>query len=208
MNITSTTITIKGCNTNTFTYRALEDGTISFGPVASTKKACPQDYDSIYVNSVIRSKRYENQNPDLTLYFQSEDKTITWAIGKLDSNLVIEPPIYPLPKIVPLDQGNYKIRIIGSNLSTLPFTISRNTDGTDSFGFVGCNSNLYTYQAYSDGQLQVSSTGISTLKFCADDKDSFYGGLLAKSVYYRRNGDRYILSDSKEKDLIELIFVY
>jgi heat shock protein HslJ len=52
---------VNGCNDQSATYRATNDGKISFSGFQSTKKYCQDDKDSIYTDALVNSVRFESR---------------------------------------------------------------------------------------------------------------------------------------------------
>ena len=128
LNVDNERMVISGCNIHTFDYIAFEDGTIEFGPAASTERACQDDVDIVFLTNVIRSTNYNEENGKVL--FQNDDGE-TYAVAKRKSNVAQNPQdtsppkppttIQPRPTRVYLKEGKYTIKILRSNLPTLPF---------------------------------------------------------------------------------------
>ena len=49
---------LNGCNLNSATYEAYDNGTIKFGLFISTLRFCPNDNDSVYTSALSGSVKY------------------------------------------------------------------------------------------------------------------------------------------------------
>ncbi len=58
---------LNGCNVQSATFKAADDGSILFGPFISTKIFCQNDKDSVYTSALSNSVKYVIQGDKLIL---------------------------------------------------------------------------------------------------------------------------------------------
>lgn len=63
---------LNGCNSFSGQYQADSTGSIKFGPMAGTLKACSTDFDSQYTNAISNSVAFTNEAN--TIVFRDADK--------------------------------------------------------------------------------------------------------------------------------------
>jgi heat shock protein HslJ len=49
--------TLSGCNTFNFKFSLADNGNIIFGAVSSTKVACENDFDNVFLYTILRAQR-------------------------------------------------------------------------------------------------------------------------------------------------------
>jgi hypothetical protein len=68
-------VIVNGCKSPVGNYKAFEDGSISFSPFAITGQFCKNDKDSVYINALMNSVRFEI-NADGMILYSKEGKQI------------------------------------------------------------------------------------------------------------------------------------
>ena len=64
---------LNGCNVNSATYEAYDNGTIKFGLFISTLRFCPDDQDSLYTSALSNSVTYEIDGDILILLTKDDE---------------------------------------------------------------------------------------------------------------------------------------
>ncbi len=172
---------LNGCNLNTATYEAYDDGSIKFTQFLSTRKLCQNDKDSVYTSALSSSAKYVIQNDKLTL-FTATDKQSLVLTRYVAPPVIIAPPI---SKPVYFS-GNYTTDITATKQITISFNVNSSISILN-----GCNSYSSTYRAFANGSFSVNEF-IGTLKYCQMDNDYLYLNALADAVAF-------VESDNKEK---------
>lgn len=64
---------LNGCNVNSATYEAYDNGTIKFGLFISTLRFCVDDQDSLYTSALSNSVTYEIDGDILILLTKDDE---------------------------------------------------------------------------------------------------------------------------------------
>ncbi len=133
---------LNGCNLNTATYEAFDDGSIRFTQFLSTRKYCQDDKDSVYTSALASSTKYVVQNDKLTLLTSTDKETLVLT-PYVAPPVVIAPPVASKPVYF---SGNYTTDITATKQLTILFNLNSTISIMN-----GCNSYSSTYRAYSNG---------------------------------------------------------
>lgn len=147
---------LNGCNVQSATYKATDDGYIYFGAFISTRMYCQNDKDSIYTSALTNSVRFILRGDALTLRSSSGQQTLLLA-PYVNTTTVTSPVVTPpvvTPVVTPVEVknvvfvGNYSTNI--RNDSDL--IISLSSDQRVNI-LNGCNSYGSNYSAFSNGSI-------------------------------------------------------
>lgn len=145
-----------GCNVQSGTYRAGDDGSISFGTFVSTRKFCQDDKDSVYTNALSNSAKYKVSGDKIALLSVNGQQTLLLTpFVNTTVPVVVTPPVVtpsvPEVKKILFTAGTYSPSI--KNDSDL--SISFSSDNKVSI-LNGCNSYGSSYSAFSNGSVFFS----------------------------------------------------
>lgn len=129
-------VSFKGCNSNSLSYEAFDNGTLKItGPALSTKIYCENDRDSQYISILTSVTGFIRVGVNINLVQNNN------VIVYLENNS----GVHPTPGRLPVSlAGFYRAEFSG-----FPF-IQFNISATH-ISFSGCNENTIPYAAYNDG---------------------------------------------------------
>lgn len=171
---------VNGCNVQSGTYEAYDDGSIKFSQFMSTRMFCPNDKDSVYTTALTSSTKYQVQGEGNILLQNSNNQ----------QTILLSPYTAPKQeaKRVYLGVGNYTTNI--KEDSDLVISI-----GSERINLLnGCNTYGADYKAYSNGSIQVGDF-IGTEKACRLDFDYLYLNALSDSSIFSESSNSIVLKD-------------
>lgn len=170
-----------GCNVQSGTYEAYEDGSIKFSQFMSTRMFCPNDKDSVYTTALTSS----------TKYIVSGEGSILLQNSNNQQTMLLSPYVNTTKqeaKRVYLGVGNYTTSI--KEDSDLVVSI-----GSERINLLnGCNTYGADYKAYSNGSIRVGEF-IGTEKACRLDFDYLYLNALSDSSVFSESSNSIVLKD-------------
>ncbi len=172
---------INGCNSQSGTYKASDDGSISFGVFISTRMFCQNDKDSVYTNALTNSATFKLQGDQITLFSRSGQQTL--LLTPFVAPPVVTPPVISPPVVI--SSPSRRISFLSGNYSTdikndVDLLVSFANDGKASI-LNGCNSFNTEYFAFSNGSVLFNEF-VGTFKYCRNDNDYLYLNALGDSV--------------------------
>lgn len=147
---------LNGCNSQSATYKAADDGSISFTAFISTRMYCQNDKDSIYTSALTNSVKYISQGDRLVLMNASGQQTLIltpYTVPVIVNPPVVTPPVVN-PPVIPVKvekvsfSGNYTASIKNDSDIVISFGISYKLSILN-----GCNVYNTNYTAYSNGSI-------------------------------------------------------
>lgn len=171
---------INGCNVQSGTYEAFEDGSIRFSQFMSTRMFCPNDKDSVYTTALTSSTKYTVQG-EANILLQNSNNQQTLLLSPYNTTK-------QEPKRVYLGVGNYTTNI--KEDSDLVISI-----GSERINLLnGCNTYGADYKAFSNGSIRVGEF-IGTEKACRLDFDYLYLNALSDSSVFSESPNSIVLKD-------------
>jgi heat shock protein HslJ len=170
---------LNGCNSQSSSYKADSSGTFSASLFISTKMACMNDYDYLYVNAFTNSVSYLKNGNQIILKDSSNKTSIILTP-------YVAPPTPVLPPAIPIFfNGNFS-----TNIQDTPNLLISFSNGQLSL-LNGCNSQVSSYFAYSNGTFRVIGFA-SSAKYCSEDYDYIYTQQLSSSLSFVQSDSNHI----------------
>ena len=189
---------MNGCNLQSGSYKATDDGSITFSPLISTRMFCQNDKDSVYTNALNNSVTFKQQGNQVTLFSRLGQQTLSLT-PFIDIPIITPPVVTPNSvKRVFFPAGNYEPSIREDSDLLLAFT----NDGKVSI-LNGCNVFGSEYFAYSNGSIQFNDF-VGTEKYCRNDNDYLYLNALGDAFTYTQNVNQITFRDDMGKITIVL----
>lgn len=95
-------ISWRGCNIFNMKYIASSDGTIKFYPGPSTKIACKEDYDNLYVEALLSIVKF-NEMKGMYTFFDNKGKSVVSFVLDIGAGVNLAPSIPSVPTTLPVD---------------------------------------------------------------------------------------------------------
>jgi heat shock protein HslJ len=189
---------VNGCNLQSGSYKANDDGSIKFSSFISTRIFCLNDKDSVYINALNNSLTFKQQGNQITLFSRSGQQTLSLTpiieIPLVSSNIAN----LTLTRRVFFPAGNYEPSIKNDSDLLVAFTNDAKVSILN-----GCNVFSSDYFAYTNGSVQFSDFAGSQ-KYCRNDNDYFYLNALGDAYTYTLNGNQITFRDDIGKITIVL----
>lgn len=184
-----------GCNNFMGSYKLSENQKIEFAPMASTRKACPDESfdENAFLQMFSKVESYKIEGHKLTLMNRKGKALATF--NKLDNDSEITEKHWRL-----VSANGEKVDM-GENQERERYLIFREKDHQIT-GYAGCNNFTGTY-AFKENQKIELSKMASTLRACSDPKssDAILLKVLKKTDNYTYSQDQLQLRDKDNKVL-------
>jgi heat shock protein HslJ len=175
-----------GCNRYRGTFQVAADGTITPGPIASTKVACldanKTQWETRYLAALQTASRYRVSGSQVQLLFDKGAGILTFAPAPGSAAGQPAALVGPEWRLISYQGAPGPVSDVRANEITIRFGADRSVSGSG-----GCNVYDGTYTAGADGALTLSQV-IATLRACADEdtmtwETRYFAALQTVSAY-------------------------